>query len=679
MSVYKDATRNSWYVKIRYTDYYGKKKQTTKRGFKTKREASEWEAAEKLKRNFSLYMPFSKFYEIYEADLRHRIKLTTWENKNIIITTKILPYFGERKMTEITPKDVRHWQKKMIEYTDEDGKSYSQAYLATLHAQLSAIFNHAVKFYDLKNNPAKVAGGMGSKKGGNMMFWTLDEYKKFINCVMDKPLSFYGFEILYWCGLRIGELLALTPKDFNFERKTLSITKRSGRKAVKKTSKKMAKDTSRKVAKESSKIATKAGTAVAGSVAGPEGTLAGMAAGEAAGMKIDNTFYKAEQRSRMMKFFMDKLKPNEEQNDSLFKLVGSMVRNKMTFLIKRTVSLLAPLITPILIIVIAATGIVFAVIAVLYNSPFALFLPPLESGDTIQSVTTQYVSEFNQEVQTLIDEHKDADKGRKVYVDYEGMNSEPSNYYDIMSVYIVRYGYENTATKMNETNKQNLKEAFDDMCKYTTENVTEKKGKKKIKYLEVRITLKTYTEMAIEYQFDGDRTATLNQLMSAYITNNPSGEGQISGLQGSLTPQEISNITDKISNPTQREVVSFVLSKVGYPYSQPLRKSGKAFDCSSLAYYAWKSAGVDISFGGGTTAAAEAEGLKDKTVKEKNLQPGDLIFYSYTTNGRYKNISHVGIYVGNGKMVEAVDEAHGVCLGDYHNGGLVIICRPKNN
>jgi cell wall-associated NlpC family hydrolase len=454
------------------------------------------------------------------------------------------------------------------------------------------------------------------------------------------------------------------------------LAKRSGRKVVRKTSKKMAKDNGRKVAKESAKIATKAGTAVAGSVAGPEGTLIGMAAGEAAGMKIDNTFYKAEQRSRMMKFFMDKLKPNEEQNDSLFKVVRSMVRNKMTFIIKRAVSLLAPLITPILIIVISATGIVFAVITVLYNSPFALFLPPLESGDTIQLVTTQYVSEFNQEVQALIDEHKDADKGRKVYVDYEGMNSEPSNYYDIMSVYMVKYGYENTATKMNETNKQNLKAVFDDMCKYTTENVTEKKGKKKTKYLEVRITLKTYTEMATEYQFDEDRTATLNQLMSAYITNNPSGGSQISGLQGSLTPQEISNITDKISNSTQKVVASFVLSKVGYPYSQPLRNSGKAFDCSSLAYYAWKSAGVDISFGGGTTAAAEAEGLKDKTVKEENLQPGDLIFYSYTTNGRYKNISHVGIYVGNGKMVEAVDEAHGVCLGNYHNGGLVMICRP---
>lgn len=452
--------------------------------------------------------------------------------------------------------------------------------------------------------------------------------------------------------------------------------KNASKNVARKTSKKVAKDTTKEVTKEGAKLAIKTGTTVASSAAGPEGTLIGMAAGEAAGMKIDNTFYKAEQRSRMMKFFMDKLKPNEEQNDSIFKLVGSMVRNKMTFMIKRAVSLLAPLVTPILIIVIAATGIVFAVIAVLYNSPFALFLPPLESGDTIQSVTTQYVSEFNQEVQTLIDEHKDADKGRKVYVDYEGMNSEPSNYYDIMSVYMVKYGYENTATKMNETNKQNLKAVFDDMCKYTTENVTEKKGKKKTKYLEVRITLKTYTEMATEYQFDEDRTATLNQLMSAYITNNPSGGSQISGLQGSLTPQEINNITDKITNQTQKAVASFVLSKVGYPYSQPLRNSGKAFDCSSLAYYAWKSAGVDISFGGGTTAAAEAEGLKDKTVKEENLQPGDLIFYSYTTNGRYKNISHVGIYVGNGKMVEAVDEAHGVCLGNYHNGGLVMICRP---
>lgn len=456
--------------------------------------------------------------------------------------------------------------------------------------------------------------------------------------------------------------------------------KNASKNVAKITSKKVAKDTTKEVTKKGTKLAVKAGTTAAGSAAGPEGTLIGMAAGEVAGAKIENTFYKAEQKSRMMKYFMDKLKPEGEQNDSLFKLAGSLIKNKVAYMIKQVVSLLAPLVAPILIVVMVATGIAFAIIAVLYNSPFAIFLPPLESGDTIKSVTTQYVSEFNQEIQTLVYEHKDADEGRKVYVDYEGMNSEPSNYYDIICVYMVKYGYENTATKMNDTNKQNLKVVFDDMCRYTTKNVTEKKGKKKKKYLEVRITLKTYSEMSAEYQFDEERQETLNQLMSACITSNPSGGqtggSQLSGLQGSLTPQEITSITDKITDPTQKTVASFVLSKVGYPYSQNLRNSGKAFDCSSLAYYAWKLAGIDIAFGGSTTAATEAEGLKGKTVKEKDIQPGDLIFYSYTTNGRYKNISHVGIYVGNGKMVEAVDEAHGVCLGNYHNGGLVMICRP---
>ena len=450
--------------------------------------------------------------------------------------------------------------------------------------------------------------------------------------------------------------------------------KELAKKSVKNTSRNVAKKTSKKVVKDTTKEGTKLAVKIGTTAAGPEGTLIGMAAGEAVGMKIENTFYRAEQKSRMMKYFMDKLKPGDEQNDSIFKLAGSLIKNKMAYMIKQVASLLAPLVVPILVVVMVATGIVFPIIAVLYNSPFAIFLPPLESGDTIQTATTQYVAEFNQEIQTLVDEHKDADEGRKVYVDYEGMNSEPSNYYDIMCVYMVKYGYKNTATKMNETNKQNLKAVFDDMCKYTTEKVTEKK------YLEVRITLKSYTEMSVEYQFDEERKETLNQLMSACITSNPSsgqtGGSQLSGLQGSLTPQEITSITDKITNPTQKAVASFVLSKVGYPYSQNLRNSGKAFDCSSLAYYAWKSAGIDIAFGGSTTAAAEAEGLKDKSVKEENLQPGDLIFYSYTTNGRYKNISHVGIYVGNGKMVEAVDEAHGVCLGNYHNGGLVMICRP---
>ena len=97
--------------------------------------------------------------------------------------------------------------------------------MKTVHNQLSAIFNHAVKYYNLRENPCKKAGSMGKKKNREMLFWTKDEYKKFAEVMMDKPVTFYAFEMLYWCGIREGELLALTPVDFDFEKETVSITK----------------------------------------------------------------------------------------------------------------------------------------------------------------------------------------------------------------------------------------------------------------------------------------------------------------------------------------------------------------------------------------------------------------------------------------------------------------------
>lgn len=113
----------------------------------------------------------------------------------------------------------------MINHRDEKGNAYSPVYLKTLHNQLSAIFNHAVKYYGLHTNPASKVGNMGKAKSKEMLFWTKDEYQKFADVMMDKPISFYAFEVLYWCGIREGELLALTPADFDFERKTLAINK----------------------------------------------------------------------------------------------------------------------------------------------------------------------------------------------------------------------------------------------------------------------------------------------------------------------------------------------------------------------------------------------------------------------------------------------------------------------
>lgn len=145
--------------------------------------------------------------------------------KESIIQKKILPYFGKRKLCDITAKDVINWQNEIRSTKDAKGNLHSATYLKTIHNQLSAIFKHAVRYYDLRLNPAAKAGNMGVEERKEMLFWTKGEYQQFSDAMMDKPMSYYAFQVLYWCGIREGELLALTPADFDFERGILSISK----------------------------------------------------------------------------------------------------------------------------------------------------------------------------------------------------------------------------------------------------------------------------------------------------------------------------------------------------------------------------------------------------------------------------------------------------------------------
>lgn len=225
MAVYKDEKTNTWRAIYRYTDWTGERKQTQKRGFVTKREAQAWEREQLRKAGTDLDMTFNSFVEQYTADMKTRIKENTWATKDHIIRTKLLPYFKELKMCNITAQQIITWQNELLNYKDENGKPYSPVYLKTVHNQLSAIFNHAVRYYNLRENPCKKAGSMGKKKNREMLFWTKEEYLKFADSMMDKPLSYYAFEMLYWCGIREGELLALTPADFDFEKYTLTINK----------------------------------------------------------------------------------------------------------------------------------------------------------------------------------------------------------------------------------------------------------------------------------------------------------------------------------------------------------------------------------------------------------------------------------------------------------------------
>ena len=225
MPVFKNEDNGTWYVMARYVNWKGERKQKCKRGFATKREAQEWERMFKLQTSSDLDMSFEAFTELYINDVKNRLKENTWLTKEHIIRTKILPYFGKLKISEISTKEIITWQNEMLAYRDEKKKPYSQTYLKTLHNQLSAIFNHAVRYYELRSNPAAKVGNMGREEHKEMLFWTKEEYKKFSFEMMDKPVSFYAFEMLYWCGIREGELLALTPADFNFDKETVTINK----------------------------------------------------------------------------------------------------------------------------------------------------------------------------------------------------------------------------------------------------------------------------------------------------------------------------------------------------------------------------------------------------------------------------------------------------------------------
>jgi hypothetical protein len=164
MAVYKESGTNTWRVVYRLTDWKGESKQTSKRGFTTKREALAWEREQLQKSQSDLNMTFGSFVELYSRDMKTRLRLNTWQTKENIINEKLLPYFGDKRMCDIAAKDIIQWQNEMMNLRGKDGKPFSATYLKTLHNQVSAIFNHAVRFYDLKIIPPPKQGASAKKK-----------------------------------------------------------------------------------------------------------------------------------------------------------------------------------------------------------------------------------------------------------------------------------------------------------------------------------------------------------------------------------------------------------------------------------------------------------------------------------------------------------------------------------
>lgn len=197
MGVSKDPERGTWTVQCWYRDWQGARRKKTKRGFKSRASALAWERDFAMRSAGAIDMRFGDFFDVYTEDVKPRLKLNTWLSKEHMVRTKIMPYFADKAVNAITPADIVKWQNELLTMTDGEGRPYSPTYLRTITNQMSAIMNHAVKLYGLRENPMRKVERIGSKRAGEMLYWTRDENLAFSREVMDKPDSFMAFELLY--------------------------------------------------------------------------------------------------------------------------------------------------------------------------------------------------------------------------------------------------------------------------------------------------------------------------------------------------------------------------------------------------------------------------------------------------------------------------------------------------
>lgn len=196
---YKEKDTKKWTAQWFETNARGEKKKRRKRGFETKREALEYERQKKLNNSRSMDMKLSEFMEVYFEDKQNELKERTMKNKRYMMEQHIIPYFGNQMMSEITAGQIIQWQNEM------QTKGFSEAYLRMIQNQLTSLFTHASRIYDLHTNPCKKVKRMGSSDNRSLDFWTVDEYQKFIQTMEPGSRYYLIFEILFWTGCRIGD------------------------------------------------------------------------------------------------------------------------------------------------------------------------------------------------------------------------------------------------------------------------------------------------------------------------------------------------------------------------------------------------------------------------------------------------------------------------------------------
>ena len=222
MPAYFDDKTKTWFAKFRYKDWTGKSHYTTRRGFARKKDAQTFEADFKLRAGHNPSLNMTALVEEYLKEYKLYRKASSYRAVKRTLEKRVLPSFGHLSAADIKPYHIKQWQNEL------QSSGAAESSIRTYNVIFSTLLSWATKYYGLASNPFNVTGKTGQKaQRDNMTFWELEDFNKFDTALAAAGEHIYRvmFNILFYSGCRIGELMALTPEDFDFEAGTINITK----------------------------------------------------------------------------------------------------------------------------------------------------------------------------------------------------------------------------------------------------------------------------------------------------------------------------------------------------------------------------------------------------------------------------------------------------------------------
>lgn len=455
-------------------------------------------------------------------------------------------------------------------------------------------------------------------------------------------------------------------------------------------------------------------------------------------------------KERMIDAFLEKFQAEREEQKDLVTSTKEAAKAAALLLVKQLAAAAAPFLLVVFTVIAIVGVIVVAILAVIYNSPLAIFFPLPDTGyENPRTVLSEYYKEFNQQITSL--------EEQGYVITYQ--NSEDgvpvSNFNDTLMVYMVKYGTGQAAYVMDEEGKKNLKKVFDEMNYYDKSSSTtqisagESLGEvvttgycncvlccgkwagghtasgtvpkanhtlavdahnpKVPMGTEIVMNGITYkvedtgnfarygTDFDIYFGSHAEALAWGKRKVEAFLAEGDENtvEVTVSGTlvhnltykdyiaKDKLTKEQTDWLESMMSDEMWENyyvgaggqaVAELAMTKIGCRYSQDRRYEEGYYDCSSLVQRLYKEVGIELP----ATAAEQGRYCYDNAmiINKKDLKPGDLIFYSYEKNGEFRNISHVAIYVGDGKMVHAANEDRGVVMDDLRTNSVVFYARP---